>query len=158
VRLRRAVVGDLPELVAVQQAGAIAALSNIFPQELYPFPRDRVLARWAEELTDRQTQVFVSTDDSGGITGFAAVSVDELLHFGTAVETWGTGLATELHDALLAAFPTGTGRARLRVYTENRRARRFYEKLGWSATGQVSRSTFPPHAELLEYALELRTN
>jgi RimJ/RimL family protein N-acetyltransferase len=149
-------VDDLPELIAVQEAGAVAGLSNIFPQELYPFPRARVLARWAAELEDGKTKVFVCTDDLGVITGFAAICGDELLHFGTAVETWGTGLAAELHDSVLAAFPATIGRARLRVYAENRRARRFYEKLGWTATGEVSRSTFPPHAELLEYARDVR--
>ncbi len=59
-------------------------------------------------LADVETQVFVSTDEQGRITGFAALRVDELLHFGTAVDLWGTGLARELHDALLAAFPTWT--------------------------------------------------
>ncbi len=158
MRFRTAIVDDLPELVGVQQEGAIAGLSNIFPQDVYPFPHEAVLARWAEELADDQTQVFVATDDLGGITGFAAIRADELLHFGTAVELWGTGVATELHDALLAAFPPTVDRARLRVYTENRRARRFYEKLGWTATGRVSQSAFPPHAQLLEYIRNLRTS
>ncbi len=150
-----AVVDDLPELVAVQHAGALAGLSHIFPQDRYPFPRDAVLARWATELADGETEVFVSTDEVGVITGFAAIRGDELLHFGTAVNTWATGLAADLHDALLTRFHPTVTRARLRVYTANARARRFYEKLRWTATGAVSRSTFPPHAELLQYAREL---
>lgn len=156
MRFRRASVDDLPELVRIQERAAIAGLSNIFPQERYPFPREAVLVRWADEVSDTETEVFVSTDDRGAITGFAALRRDELLHFGTAVETWGTGLATELHDALLPIFGPAVDCARLRVYSENRRARRFYEKLGWTATGSASRSEFPPHGLLLEYARTLR--
>lgn len=148
---RRAVTDDLEALIAVQEEGAVAALGRIFPQDEHPFPRAKVLQRWAVELADPATGVFVCTDDAGSITGFAALRDDELLHLGTALHTWGTGLAKELHDALLACFPSTVTRFRLRVFAENQRARRFYEKLGWTATGDVSRSTFPPYAELVEY-------
>ena len=89
----------------------------------------------------------------GEIVGFAATRGEELLHFGTAVETWGSGLAAWLHDAVVATYPSVTGPLRLRVFAENRRARRFYEKLGWLATGRESRTSFPPHPVLVEYAL-----
>lgn len=39
----------------------------------------------------------------------------------------------------------------LRVFTGNRRGRRFYEKLGWVQAGDPSQSAFPPYAELLRY-------
>jgi putative acetyltransferase len=44
-------------------------------------------------------------------------------------------------------------RIRLRVFEENHRARRFYEKSGWVSTGSTSRGQFPPFPVLLEYAL-----
>jgi RimJ/RimL family protein N-acetyltransferase len=157
VLFRTALVADLDELVSVQQEGAIAGLSIIFPQDRYPFPRQANLSRWTEELDDPATEVYVSTDAAGRITGFAARRSDELLHFGTAVDTWGTRLATELHDAVLGTFPASLTSARLRVFTDNRRARRFYEKLGWTRTSAVSRSTFPPYAELVGYARDLPT-
>jgi len=142
---------DLDALVAIQEAGAVASLGHIFPQDEYPFPREQIRKRWAAELADPATWVYVSTDDAGRITGFAARRVDELLHFGTALHTWGTGLADELHDALLSSFPATVSRYRLRVFAENRRARRFYEKLGWTSTGELTRSSFPPYAELVTY-------
>jgi RimJ/RimL family protein N-acetyltransferase len=84
----------------------------------------------------------------------AARRADEVLHFGTALETWGSGLATWLHDALLTTYPPDVSQVRLRVFAGNHRARRFYEKLGWKETGVESRTSFPPHPTLLEYRLD----
>ncbi len=132
----------------------MAALGHIFPQDVYPFPREVVRQRWAAEMADAEIGVYVCTDEAGSITGFAARRGDEVLHFGTAPRTWGSGLAASLHDALLASFPESVTHCRLRVFAENGRARRFYEKLGWTCTGKVTRSTFPPHAELVTYTRE----
>jgi RimJ/RimL family protein N-acetyltransferase len=114
-----------------------------------------VRARWGEELADRGTHVYVWVDDGGAVVGFAATRDDQLLHFGTAVRTWGTGTATRFHDAVLLELvrtaPPDSDHIRLRVFEANMRARRFYEKLGWRRTELWSRSSFPPHAVLLEY-------
>ena len=137
---------DLPALLAVQEQGAIAGLSNVFPQETYPFPREVIRERWESELEDPAVAAYVATDPDERLVGFAARRADEVLHFGTAVETWGSGLA--------ASYPRQRRELRLRVFRENRRARRFYEKLGWKATGVESRTSFPPHPTLLEYVLD----
>jgi ribosomal protein S18 acetylase RimI-like enzyme len=147
-------VGDLSDLLIVQERGAVAGLADVFPQDTYPFPRDTIRARWREELADPGIAAYVATDRGAHIVGFAARRADELLHFGTAVETWGSGLARWLHDELVATYPRELRRLRLRVFTENRRGRRFYEKLGWEATGVESRTSFPPHPTLLEYRLD----
>ncbi len=59
-----------------------------------------------------------------------------------------------MHDALIATYPPELPQVRLRVFAENRRARQFYEKLGWMATGAETRTSFPPHPTLLEYVLD----
>ncbi len=59
-----------------------------------------------------------------------------------------------MHDALLATYPPGLRRVRLRVFAGNHRAQRFYERRGWTATGAVTRTSFPPHPTLLEYVLD----
>jgi ribosomal protein S18 acetylase RimI-like enzyme len=66
-------------------------------------------------------------------------------------------VASSLHDAVLASFAeAGVGpMIRLRVFEANARARRFYEKHGWRATGRRTRTSFPPHPELLEYHRQL---
>jgi RimJ/RimL family protein N-acetyltransferase len=142
--------------VDTQEAGSVVALAHVFPQDSHPFPRSAVRRRWAEELDDPGTQVYVGVDDRGEVIGFAATRGNELLHFGSAVQTWGTGVAQHLHAALLDEFvrttqPLGTTFLRLRVFEANDRARRFYEKLGWVGSGERSRSTFAPYPQLVEY-------
>jgi putative acetyltransferase len=156
VLLRDAVLQDLPALMDVQQSGAVLALAHIFPQDAFPFPRAAIQSRWASEIADPKVRVFVIQHSNGSVVGFAAIRANELLHFGTAVETWGSGLAAAAHDKLIERFAdAGTTAARLRVFDENHRARRFYEKLGWRPTGQLSRTSFPPHPVLVEYELDL---
>jgi L-glutamine:scyllo-inosose aminotransferase/L-glutamine:2-deoxy-scyllo-inosose/3-amino-2,3-dideoxy-scyllo-inosose aminotransferase len=41
--------------------------------------------------------VYVIENDDGAVAGFAATRGGELLHFGTAVETWGSGLAARVN-------------------------------------------------------------
>jgi putative acetyltransferase len=156
VLLRDAGLPDLPALMDVQQSGALHALTHIFPQDAYPFPRAEIQSRWAAEIADPDTDVYVVEDHAGQIVAFAAIRDNELLHFGTAVETWGTGLAAQVHDQLIQRLAaTGAAHARLRVFADNHRARRFYEKLGWRRTDRLSRTSFPPHPVLVEYEFDL---
>jgi RimJ/RimL family protein N-acetyltransferase len=161
VFVRRASVDDLEALLDVQEEGAIAGLANVFPQDRYPFPRQAVRRRWIEEFDDPATHVYVSVDEGGAVTGFAATRGNEILHFGTALRDWGRGTAQQLHDALLAELsrtaPPTSDHLRLRVFEGNRRARRFYERLGWNQTDQHTRSTFEPYAVLIEYQRPLAT-
>ncbi len=145
---------DLPELLDVQERGAVLGLSDVFPQDEYPFPREDITRRWEIELADPAIAAYVVTGADGRIRGFAARRDDEILHIGTAVETWGAGLAAWLHDAFVATFPPELPRLRLWVLEGNRRARRYYEKLGWVAGGRESRSPFAPHPRMLEYVRE----
>lgn len=144
---------DLPELVIMQERGAVAGLANVFPQDKHPFPRDLIQDRWGGELRDPDIAAYVATNDVGEIVAFAARRGDELLHFGTSPDTWGSGLATWLHAQLVATYPKDVTTIRLRVFADNVRARRFYERLGWVTTGHESRTSFPPHPLLVEYSL-----
>ena len=150
-------LSDLSALVEVQRAGAVLALGEIFPQDTYPFPTEEIRARWGAEIADPQIDAFVIVDSEGAVVGFAATRGEELLHFGTAAETWGTGLAArvlaEIVDRLVLA---GVTVARLRVFEGNGRACRFYEKQGWAATLRRSRTLFPPYPVLVEYERRLR--
>lgn len=147
-------VADLSDLMVLQERGAVAGLSDVFPQQTYPFPREAIRERWERELEDPAVAAYVATAADERLVGFAARRGDEVLHFGTALETWGSGLATWLHDALISTYPRDVRQVRLRVFAGNRRARRFYEKLGWRETGAESRTSFPPHPTLLEYVLD----
>ena len=100
-RLRAAVSADVPAMVDIQHAGALCSLTHIFPQDAYPFPRVAIESRWLSEVADPDVTVYVIEYDDGRGVGFAAVRGNELLHFGTAVETWGSGLAAAAHDLLI---------------------------------------------------------
>jgi len=153
--LRALTRDDLDDLLEVQREGAVAGLGHIFPQAEHPFPVSQVRARWAQELDDPGIDCFAIVDD-GRLAGFAATRGNEFLHFGTAVHTWGTGLADTAHDEILAHLRAqGHRRAWLRVFEENRRAVRFYERHGWQRTDIVSRTTFPPHPMLRRFEVTL---
>lgn len=146
---------DVPHVLDVQQPGAIVGLAEVFPQDAYPFPREAIAQRWAEEIATPGIDCLV-VSLRGVVVGFAAIREDEFLHFGIAVEHWGTGIAQAAHDAVLNRMrTTERPQAWMRVFTKNGRGRRFYEKLGWIQTGQPSQSTFPPYAELLRYERDL---
>lgn len=154
--LRSLTVADLDELVEVEREAAVVAFAHVFPQETHPFPVADVRARWADELDDAHTRCFAVLDGTGVVAGFAALRGDELLHFGTALSQWGTGLAGRAHDELLDVLrEQGCARAWLRVLAENHRAIRFYERRGWVATGETSHSPFAPYPLLLHYARDL---
>jgi len=142
---------DLPALLDLQQEGAVLGMADVFPQDEHPFPRDAIIARWREEIADASVDAFIAEDDDGRLVGFAATTGPELLHFGTSVDTWGDGTASQLHDIVIGWLCQRDEEPLLHVFVENRRARRFYEKHGWRPTGASRLSQFPPHPVLLEY-------
>ena len=88
------------------------------------FPVDEIRTRWAVELADPDVRTYVIEGVEGAVVGFAATRDSELLHFGTAVETWGSGLAARALDEIVERLAcAGVARARLRVYEDNHRAR-----------------------------------
>jgi RimJ/RimL family protein N-acetyltransferase len=154
--LRMMNVADLDALLVVQREGAVAGMGHIFPQQEYPFPINDVGRRWAQEMIDPGIDCFVILDPSNDVAGFAATRGNQFLHFGTALATWGSGLAGRAHDEVLThLIAEGYERAWLRVFEANDRARRFYDRRGWAPTGERSQSGFPPHPILLNYQVHL---
>ena len=149
---------DVPAVMAVQEPASVAGLSAVFPQDAHPFPRAVLAERWREEIDDPSVKCFVIVRD-GVVVGFAALRGDEVMHFGVAVEEWGSGLAVAAHDELLDRLSKrGVVRPWLRVYAANPRGRAFWEKLGWVDTGERSRGPMPPHAELRTYLKRIDRN
>ena len=144
---------DLETVLDLQQAGAIVALAEVFPQDRFPFPRESIVARWREEIADPAIETYVAVDDEGDLVGFAATTGPELLHFGTRIDTWGRGVASQLHDVVVCLLRARASQPVLFVFAGNRRARAFYERHGWRATGISRAGDFPPYPTLLEYTL-----
>ena len=155
--LRPMAQDDLDEVVFLQREASVVALGHIFLQEAHPFPSDEVRERWRDEIESDEVDCFVVVGRDAEVAGFAATRGNELLHFGTELNIWGSGLADEAHDELLGHLRAkGFAEGWLRVFEENRRARRFYERRAWLATGEWTRSSFAPHPVLLHYVRSLR--
>lgn len=156
--LREMTLHDVAAVLDVQEPAAVAGLAGVFPQDVHPFPRDSIGERWHAEIADEGTECLVILRN-GKVAGFAALRADEVLHFGVALQEWGTGLSGQAHDAIVERMRTnGVRTARLRVYAANPRGRRFWEKHGWEPTGQRSRGSVPPYAELLTYLKQIDRN
>jgi RimJ/RimL family protein N-acetyltransferase len=152
--LREMRVEDVPAVMAVQEPASIAGLSAVFPQDTHPFPCEVLADRWRAEIADPGIDCFVILREDE-IAGFSAVAGAEIKHFGVALEEWGSGLARTAHDELIEHMAAaGVTRPWLRVYAANPRGRAFWEKLGWTDTGERGRGPMPPHAELLTYAYD----
>lgn len=79
------------------------------------------------------------------IVGMATASDTELRHLYVAPPAWGTGIARELmHAALDWIAARGADDAFLWVAEANRRARRFYEREGWTLDGETRVSPLGP--------------
>lgn len=83
---------DVPAVLDIQEPAAVRALSRVFPQDTYPFPREALSRRWRREIDDPETDCFV-VESNGVVSGFAAIREDQFSHFGTALVHWGSGLA-----------------------------------------------------------------
>jgi GNAT superfamily N-acetyltransferase len=146
LEIRRAVPDDTPAIHALVQAGfgtyrAFAPAGWAPPDEPHGLELDAARA----ELSDPATFCLIA-EDGGAMVGTVrlvrgrSASRDgivpdrHLKHLFVAESHWGTGLAGELHAAAMAALPPGA-LARLFTPALQARARRFYEREGWSLHG-----------------------
>ena len=143
---RAADTDDAGPLRDLERAANLVGLAHVFSADRFPFPDDDVLARWALVLQDPEVVVEV-VDGDDGLLAFAAYDDDSLRHLAVHPDAWGTGLA-----GAGVARAVAHGAARLWVLDANHRARRLYERLGWSATGVEQECPWVPHPTELEYA------
>jgi RimJ/RimL family protein N-acetyltransferase len=151
--IRPAGPDDLLTLLALEKAASTAGLAHIFGPDL-PFPDDDVLARW--RLVVEAPDITTVLDEEGGEPiGYAAYGDGWLRHFGYVPAWWGTGRATLLHDHVVAELRAagGGGALRLWVLVDNRRARAFYERLGWVDGGAREQEVFPPYPDKMALVL-----
>jgi GNAT superfamily N-acetyltransferase len=140
------------ELLAdIQERASVAALAHIFDPHAYPFPRQEVRTRWA---TFDGRALIAEVD--GRAVGFVGVSAPWLDGLYVIPDTWGTGVASRLHDRALAMLQAeGCAEALLWVLEHNGRARRFYERHGWLPDGATRVVPYPPHPIDVRYSVAL---
>ncbi len=85
--------------------------------------------------------------------------VGELFAFYVHPDSWGRGVANELHDAAVVALrAAGWNRLKLWVLEDNRRARRFYERHGWVNDGGRQRLSVGGEPTEVRYELVSRAS
>ena len=127
--LRAAQAADVPAVADVYSAaeGAIRAQLGAAPVARTPG-----LEAWLGKRIDS----CVVAEVHGLVTGFVDIVAPELRAIYVAPAAWGSGVAAALHDhALVRLREGGATTASLTVIARNARARRFYERRGWTFAG-----------------------
>jgi len=147
VPVRPARVEDAAALAEVHVRTWQAAYAHVFGAErLASLDVARRAAQWTRWLEEPQPhwRVVVDEDAAGRVVGFAwlgesreAADEGELYAIYVLPEAWGSGAGAELMDAALTALrEDGFRAALLWVLEDNPRARRFYEREGWTTDGE----------------------
>lgn len=152
VAVRAASVEDASGIARVHIRTWQAAYSHVFPAEALRRLGDvvsRRTAMWREaiETNAPRSHLLVATED-GDVVGFAYLlptrepedvqRVAELAAIYVSPDAWGTGAGRKLmRESLERLALSGFEEAMLWVLEDNPRARRFYERAGWTADGGV---------------------
>jgi GNAT superfamily N-acetyltransferase len=151
-------------LAELHRTSAIAGYKHIFPAEASPPSPDEVRAEWERWLGrdwDHGLRAFVAEDiDVVGVVlagpDASDPTVGHLARLYVTPHRWGEGIGRLLHDTAVAYLrATGFSEATLWVLEKNHRARSWYERLGWRATGQRKTVYAPAGIDDLGYRLPL---
>jgi ribosomal protein S18 acetylase RimI-like enzyme len=146
VRVRPAHPEDAAAIADVHVRTWQAAYEHVFGAErLGTLDREQRQTQWAERLAapEPHTQLFVAESDDDQIVGFATAGASrdtdgegELYGIYVLPGAWGSGAGPALMRAVLDGLSAdGLATATLWVLEDNPRARRFYEREGWSVDG-----------------------
>jgi GNAT superfamily N-acetyltransferase len=152
IQVRRAAPADAAPIAVVHVRSWQGAYRGLLPQEYLDGldPADRT-DRWRRALERDDwpaagTLVAVSDGQVGGFANFGptrdadagASRVGEIAAIYVLPEAWGTGLGRGLMTAALSQLAAGGYEtAALWVLDSNARARRFYDRAGWTADGSA---------------------
>jgi ribosomal protein S18 acetylase RimI-like enzyme len=147
VEYRDATVDDARELAELGAATFTDTFGHLYqPDDLAVFLRNHSLEAWQKELTDAAFAVRVAERD-GTMVGYAKLGpphlpfesrgeAAELRQLYVVEAMKGQGVAHALMDWIIeGARNRRADYLYLSVFTDNHRARRFYEKLGFEAEG-----------------------
>jgi diamine N-acetyltransferase len=153
VQIREARPEDVDLLFKMQRAAALAGFAHIFPPDKYPFPDEAERSRWIDIFRFPNVSILIAQREEHPVGG-AVIGREELARFFVVPERWGSGVADVLHDAVLQTLREqgNSTVCRLWVLEENHRARRFYERRGWSLDERRRPGSFPPFPVMVGYS------
>jgi GNAT superfamily N-acetyltransferase len=132
IELRPATPDDVPALAALWHTGWHDGHAGHLPDGLLAF---RTAESFVPRTAERIARMTVATKD-GEPAGFTVVDGEEVEQVYVAAAHRGTGVAAVLlSDAEKQVAAAGHEQAWLAVAPGNARARRFYERQGWSDGG-----------------------
>jgi GNAT superfamily N-acetyltransferase len=142
-------------LLAIQREASVVAFAHVYPPERYPYPDDAVREVWSEALSDPEVEVYVAEVD-GVPAGAVSVGNGFLSTLYVLPAYQGTGVGSALHDLALERLGAqGLREARLWTLERNDSGRRFYERRGWSLTGETRVVPYLPNPLDVQYARPL---
>jgi GNAT superfamily N-acetyltransferase len=151
ITFRRARVDDAPALSRLGAETFTETFGHLYdPSDLATFLLNHDEAIWRQELADPEFAVLLAIDDHGQAVGYAKVGPPHLPFEprGVAVELRQLYLLAPFHGQRLAdpmmqwvideAERRGGNDLYLSVFTENHKARKFYERWGFVAEGRYA--------------------
>lgn len=169
MQIRAACRDDVPAVLDAMAAGF--ETYREFAPDWQPPARDADALLATEWVLDRAETWYVIAEDAAGHAGqcgfhpgheermMRGAPIPGLAHFWQLFvrqDLWGTGLAGQLHEMAVDEMRArGYVRARLFTPAGQARARRFYERRGWGASGRSIAGFGERPLELLEYVLDL---
>ena len=158
VGVREAVASDLEGILLAHERAIVAGWTALYELHGLPVPVELIRERWRAsfELEENRFAVY---EHSGEIVGVSLVNPPWLHALSVTPEHWGTGVAAALHDDAVETIQAASQtEAFLRVVADNKRGRRFWEKMGWTLLpGSAMPHRDPPHFEILTYFRQLGT-
>lgn len=144
IEIRRASVADAQSIANVHVLSWQQGYAGIVPAEfLAGLDPEKRAAQWVEHLNDEASSVWVA-HGYGRVFGFSSIgpsrdedaeaNTQEIYTIYLDPEAWGTGVARELMHTMLEPLSQADP-VTLWVLAENERARRFYQRHGFSADG-----------------------
>jgi GNAT superfamily N-acetyltransferase len=145
-RICQASVDEAPALAALHLRTALFAYASIFPPEAPRPELDRLTLDWERRLRGLHAPNVRCFRANGGdhIAGVVMGGADpdhlemgHITRFYVDPTHWGQGIGSLLYEAAISHLRQGAyGQASLWVLEGNVRARAWYERLGWTCTGE----------------------
>jgi ribosomal protein S18 acetylase RimI-like enzyme len=130
--LRPAAAEDVERLATIWHSGWRDGHLGYVPDELHAYRRPADFLARARDLVG---DAVVATGSSGAVVGFVLVRGDEVEQVYVDAQARGSGVADALLEHAEREVAERFERAWLAVVEGNARARRFYERRGWSNGG-----------------------
>jgi ribosomal protein S18 acetylase RimI-like enzyme len=165
VAVRQANLAEAPLLAEFHRRVALVAYASIFPPEAPPPDPDQMELDWHRRLSGEFAPhpVGYAAELSGQLAGVIIASGDpDMPTFGHITRLyveprlWGRGVGRSLYDRAAAHLQdVGYAQASLWVLERNTHARCWYERLGWSCTGERKPVYEPAGIDDVRYTLPM---